>query len=89
MPDFLDTLFYSCPLSFCSFFLSFIYFFTFSYSISIHFKSQAWILKVSRNRSRVIRQLMEVFGKIVVLYGTSYNIERIPTNLRGAAYLPY
>ncbi len=30
------------------YFLSFIYFLTFSYSISIHFKSQAWVLKVSR-----------------------------------------
>ena len=45
------------PMSFCpsvhsyiySFFLSFfLIFLYFSYSISIHFKSQAWILKVSR-----------------------------------------
>ena len=60
MPDFLDTLFYICLLSFCSFFqfffLSFIYFLTISFSISIHFKSQAWILKVSQVANTVVKK---------------------------------
>ena len=44
VPDFLYILFYGCPLSFCSFFNTF----QKSGTDSIHFKSQARILKVSQ-----------------------------------------
>ncbi len=44
------------------YFLSFIYFLKFSYSISIHLKSQAWILKVSPHRN-----LLENFKDYVFL----------------------